>query len=91
MAEFYRDSVNLYYKYKEKTEDWEQAYFDAMEIRYDTEEEECLIHLYYWDDDDITGVAQGILRDLDGKRILLSNVFEDDDNSTTVVATIVKK
>ena len=93
MADFYRDSQDLYYKYKHRhqTDDWEQEYFDAMSVRYDTEEEMCLIHLYYWDDEDIGSVAQSILDDLQDKQLVLSNCFDDEENSTTVVVTIVEK
>lgn len=91
MADFYRDSVNLYYQSKQQTPhgDWEQAYFNAMELRYDTEEEQCLVHIYYYDDSDIAEVAQCILDDLDGRRLILSNIFEDEN--AVIVATIVDK
>ena len=91
MADFYRDSVNLYYQCKNQMPDgdWEQAYFDAMELRYDTEEEVCLVHIYYSDDDYIGEVAQGILDDLNGRRLILSNCFED--GNAVIVATIVDK
>ena len=92
MADFYRDSEALYYKYKEKhaDDDWEQEYFDAMDVRYSTEEE-CLIHFYYWDDDNISETLQGIFKAIDGKRVILSHVFDDDYNQTTIVTAIVDK
>ena len=93
MTEFYNDSQDLYYKYKHRhqTDDWEQEYFDAMSVRYDTEEEKCLIHLFYWDDDRIGSVAQDILDTLEDKKLVLSNCFDDEENETTVVAMIIEK
>lgn len=91
--QFYADASDLYFKYRDRhqTDDWEQEYFDMMSVRYDTKDTECLIHLYYHDDDSIGEVAQGIIEDLTGKTVLLSTSFDDDDNDTTVVACIVKK
>ena len=91
--QFYEDATELYFKkkYKHDTDDWEQEYFDLMSVKYDTDTEQCLIHLYYWDDDTIGSTAQGVLDDLLGKTLLRATCFDDEENDTTVVATIVKK
>ena len=91
--QFYEDACELYFKYRDEHPDehWEQMYFDAMEDKYDTDTEQCLIHLFYWDDDTIGGVAQGVLEDLLGKHLLRATCFDDEYRETTIVATIVKK
>lgn len=91
--QFYEDACELYFKHRDhhQTEDWEQEYFDDMDSRYDTETEQCLIHLFYADDDDNGTVSQGIIDDLVGKTLLCATSFDDTETDTTVVACIVKK
>ena len=91
--QFIEDACELYFKHRDRhqTDDWEQEYFDAMSVRYDSDHEQCLIHLYYWDDDTIGEVAQQVLESLVGKKLLYETCFDDDENSTTIVATIVEK
>ena len=93
MSNFEEDARDLYFKkkYKHDTDDWEQEYFDAMEVKYDTDTEFCGIHLYYWDDEDMTEMAKHILDDLMGRALLKGTVIEDEENQTTVVVTLSKK
>ena len=91
--QFVGDACDLYFKYKHKhqTDDWEQEYFDAMSARYDTDTEQCLIHLFYPDDDTIGSTAQGILDDLTGKTLLYATCFDDYESDTTVAVYITTK
>lgn len=91
--QFVGDACNLYYKYRDEhsDEDWEQMYFDDMESRYTTDDQECLVHLFYADDENIGEVAQGILDDLVGKNLLHATCFDDKYRDTTVAVMIVKK
>lgn len=90
--QFYEDACELYFKHRDsKVDDWEQAYFDDMERRYNTETEQCLIHLYYADDETIGSTAQGVLDDLVGKTLVQATCFDDYETDTTVAVSIVKK
>lgn len=92
--QFYADACDLYFKYKdswEQLDDWEQEYFNAMSDKYDTDTEQCWVHLYYWDDDTIGEVAQQVLESLVGKKLLCETCFDDEESGTTIVACVVKK
>lgn len=91
--QFTADACDLYFKYKHKhqTDDWEQEYFNAMEAKYTTAEGQCIIHLYYHDDDTIPEVAQYMIEDLTGKTLIMATSFDDYDSDTTVVAMIAKQ
>lgn len=71
-------------------EDWEQVYFDTLEKELNNLDEECLVHLYYPDDDSITDVADGVLDDLLGKKLIQAVVFEPHSD-ITVCVMIVKR
>lgn len=91
--QFYEDACELYFKHRDRhqTDDWEQEYFDDMESRYNTETEQCLIHLFYADDESIGDTAQGVLDDLLGKTLLRATCFDDTETDTTITVCIVKK
>ena len=78
-------------KHKHHSDDWEQEYFDTLDAKFETEKTEVVAHLYYWDDDTIGEIAEGILESLEGKKLLEFDCFDDDDNETTVVVGIVEK
>ena len=90
---FVGDACELYFRYKKhhQTDDWEQEYFDAMSMRYDTDTELCLIHLFYADDESIGSVAQGVLDDLIGRTLLRATCFDDEESDTTVVVCMVAR
>lgn len=95
----YKELVNLCMKTFEdihekfenhEIEDWEQVYFDTLEKELNNPDEECLVHLYYPDDDSITDVAEGVLDDLLGKKLIQAVVFEPHSD-ITVCVMITKK
>lgn len=91
--EFVEFAHKKYFEIKEKygDDDWEQIYFDALADKYDTDSQQVISHLYYWDNDTIGEVAQGILEAIENKKLLEFDCFDDDYNSTTVVVGIVEK
>lgn len=78
-------------KHRHADDDWEQEYFDALDAEFDTDNTEVVAHLYYWDNDTMGEVAQGILEALNEKKLLRFDCFDDDENETTVVVGIVEK
>lgn len=72
-------------------EDWEQVYFDTLEKELNNLDEECLVHLYYPDDDSVTDVAEGVLNDVLGRHVLQAVVFEPYSDITVCVIITSKK
>ena len=72
-------------------EDWEQVYFDTLEKELNNPDEECLVHLFYPDDDSITDVAEGVLNEVLGRHVLQAVVFEPYSDITVCVIITSKK
>lgn len=73
-----------------KIEEPEQAFFDLLDEKLNTETEKNIAHIFYAGDDSIDDVAQGILDDLEHETLLQSVSF-DPDGDTTVCVMIVAK
>ena len=93
LLEFVEFAHNKYFEIKEKygDDDWEQIYFDTLDDKFGTDKHEVVAHMYYWDNDTIGEVAQGILEAVENKKLLEFDCFDDEWNSTTVVVGIVEK
>lgn len=90
---FYTTACDLYFqkKYHHETDDWEQEYFDAMEVCFNDDTQECLIHLFYADDENVGSAVQGVLDDLVGKKLITATCFDDEGLDCTVAVMLVKK
>lgn len=72
-------------------DDWEQVYFDAIEKKLNTDDQEALVHLFYADDDSNTDVAEHLLDDILGRRLIQAYVFEPNSDMTVAVMVVSKK
>ena len=73
-----------------KIDEPEQAFFDLLDEKLNTDTEKNIAHIFYGDDDSLDDVAQGILDDLEHETLLQSVSF-NPDGDTTVCVMIVKK
>lgn len=95
-AENFKTIKDIYYRTAEEFsqgligDDWEQEFFDKIEIMFNTDKQKALVNLFYRDDDDIITVADGLLSTLRQKTLLESYYFETFSNDLVVV-NIVKK
>lgn len=78
-------------KYRHESDDWEQEYFDALTVKYDTDKVQVLAEMFYWDDDTTGEIAHGILEMLKGKKLLDFDCFDDEENETTIVVARITK
>ena len=95
-AENFKTIKDIYYRTAEEFsqgligDDWEQEFFDKIEIMFNTDKQKALVDLFYSDDDNIITVTDRLLSTLQQKTLLESYYFETFSNDLVVVS-IVKK
>lgn len=72
-------------------DDWEQEFFNAIDDKYTTDEQEPMAHIFYHDDDQYGEVAQGILDDLMGRTLYRAVCFDDESQDSTIYVAIISK
>lgn len=73
------------------TDDWEQAFFNAVDDEFTTDKQEPIAHIFYHDDDQYGEVAQGILDDLMGRTLYRAVCFDDESQDSTIYVAITSK